>query len=112
MGIAASASDRATRLRQAMAARGVAKLCVLAAILGVTESAISRWRQGGAITLENAALLCDSLEISLDWLVLGRGDMEAHTHLVESARSAPYARLPRHLRVSLDAFLHAVIAGT
>lgn len=93
-----------------MAKRGIAKLCVLAALMGVTESAVSRWRQGGPITLENAARLCESLDVSLDWLVLGRGGMEAHVPSSRATVVAPYTRLPSHLRLHLDAFLHALMA--
>lgn len=42
------------------------------------ESAISRWKKGRSISLENAAQVCDALDISLDWLVMGRGSIDAH----------------------------------
>jgi transcriptional regulator with XRE-family HTH domain len=66
------------RLQYALNRRGVRKLYALAVELGVDESALSRWRQGRSITLANAVTLCQTLDISLDWLLLGRGDMDAH----------------------------------
>ena len=66
------------RLASAFAARGVRKLQALAVELGVDESAISRWKRGRAISLDNVARLCLALDVSLDWLVLGRGDMDLH----------------------------------
>lgn len=50
----------------------------LAAELGVDESAVSRWQQSAGLSLTHAARLCEVLDISLDWLVLGRGDMDLH----------------------------------
>jgi len=47
----------------------------------VDESAISRWKKGRSISLENAAQVCRALDISLDWLVMGRGSIDAHRHL-------------------------------
>ncbi|MFN3228912.1 MAG: helix-turn-helix domain-containing protein [Asticcacaulis sp.] len=66
------------RLQYALNRRGVRKLYALAVELGVDESALSRWRQGRSITLANAVTLCQTLDISLDWLLLGRGEMEEH----------------------------------
>jgi transcriptional regulator with XRE-family HTH domain len=71
-------SSRGERLQSAMAARGVHKQIVLAAELGVNESAVSRWQQGLGLSLDHAARLCEALDISLDWLVLGRGHMDQH----------------------------------
>ena len=67
---------RGMRLQEALRARHTRKLYGLALDLGVDQSAISRWKSGGAISLHHAAILCTHLDISLDWLVLGRGDMD------------------------------------
>lgn len=48
------------------------KLFALAHDLGVSQSAISRWRSGGNISLENLTRLCDRLHVSADWVLLGR----------------------------------------
>jgi len=71
-----SAKQRAARVREALRRRGVRKLYGLALDLGVDQSTISRWTTDGGISLYHAAALCAHLEISLDWLVLGRGSME------------------------------------
>jgi transcriptional regulator with XRE-family HTH domain len=66
------------RLQQALRRRRIRKLHALAAEIGVDQSAISRWRNGLPISLANAVVLCRALDISLDWLITGRGAMEAH----------------------------------
>lgn len=58
--------------------RGVSKMMALAHDLNVNESAISRWRQDGAMSLANAARVAEVLDISMDWLILGRGAMDIH----------------------------------
>jgi transcriptional regulator with XRE-family HTH domain len=66
------------RLQQALRRRRIRKLHALAVEIGVDQSAISRWRKGRPISLPNAISLCRALDISLDWLVTGRGAMDTH----------------------------------
>lgn len=66
------------RFTDALRLRRVGKLYALAVAIGVDESAISRWKKGRSITLENAAQVCRTLDISLDWLVMGRGSIDGH----------------------------------
>ncbi|WP_457423932.1 helix-turn-helix domain-containing protein [Roseateles sp. P5_E7] len=61
------------RLVAAMQLRGNFKATALACALHVNEAAISRWKRGGPITLTHATLLCDTLDISMDWLIRGLG---------------------------------------
>ena len=63
------------RLRQAM--RGHVPKQV-AADLGVSVAALSRWQHGHPIMLRYAAALCSRLDVSADWLLLGRGSPQAH----------------------------------
>jgi transcriptional regulator with XRE-family HTH domain len=77
-------ASRGERLQQALEARGIRKQMALAAELGVDESAISRWQRNAGLSLMHAARLCEVLDISMDWLVLGRGDMDLH-HRPEAA---------------------------
>jgi transcriptional regulator with XRE-family HTH domain len=70
--------SRGERLNSALTARGISKQLALAVQLGVDESAISRWRKGTGLSLEHAAQLCETLDISLDWLILARGDIDLH----------------------------------
>jgi transcriptional regulator with XRE-family HTH domain len=70
--------DWGERLDDALRRRRVPKLYALAVEIGVDESAISRWRKGHPISLPNAVALCRALDVSLDWLLMGRGTMDAH----------------------------------
>jgi plasmid maintenance system antidote protein VapI len=93
------ARARGDRLKQAADARGFRKQLALAASIGVHESAITRWKDGGAITLPNALRLCSVLDISLDWLLLGRGSMDSHRVSVgETPLSMHETRLLRWFR--------------
>lgn len=105
-------SDRGQRLRQALTARGVAKLYALAVEIGVDESAISRWKKGGAISTDNMANLCAVLDISLDWFLLGRGNMDQHKEFSPSPAEREVVRrlaafAPEAL-ANLSEFLDAV----
>lgn len=95
-----------------MAARGIRKQIVLAAELGVNESAVSRWQQGLGLSLEHAARLCITLDISLDWLVLGRGDMDQHrTATAEAPRHAMIAvseSMPTPIVSALNALIESI----
>jgi transcriptional regulator with XRE-family HTH domain len=81
------------RLRHAMAVRGIAKQMAFAAELGVHDSVVSRWRRGAGLSMEHAARVCLTLDISLDWLILGRGDMDSH-------RAAPGPGVPSVLAIA------------
>ena len=74
------------RLRQAMAARGLRKQLALAVEIGVDHSAVSRWQNGSGLSLGHAARVCEALDVSLDWLILGRGTMTSHKMRPGSSR--------------------------
>lgn len=69
---------RGRRIRQATAKRNYQKTHALAAKLNVSVAAISRWQNGGQISLQSACALAECLDVSLDWLLLGRGDINWH----------------------------------
>ncbi|QLF69836.1 helix-turn-helix transcriptional regulator [Peteryoungia desertarenae] len=69
---------RGQRIRQAMAKRKIGKAHALAAELHVSVAAVSRWQNGGDLSLDNACALAETLDISLDWLLLGRGTLDWH----------------------------------
>ena len=75
-------------------------MMVLAMDLDVHESAISRWRKGGPMSLEHAGRISEVLNISLDWLVLGRGEMDAHKTDHLAREEYELVRLSRGLRRS------------
>ena len=81
--IAGSERDpgRGQRLEQALRIRNIGKMYVLAIEMGVSESTISRWKKGAPITTENLIKLCQILDISADWLLLDRGDIDQHISL-------------------------------
>lgn len=100
------------RLDQALLARKVQKNYPLALEIGVDESCISRWRRGSSISTDNAIRLCRALDISLDWLLSGRGTMDQHRQrsvgdgeyaLIERLRRLP--ETARHSLLSLLVFL-------
>ncbi|WP_096485792.1 helix-turn-helix domain-containing protein [Methylorubrum populi] len=66
------------RLQQALAARGIRKLYALADEIGVNKSALTRWRSGKNISIDNICRLAECLDVSVDWLLLGRGCMDSH----------------------------------
>ncbi len=66
------------RFQTALKRRNVPKLYVLALEVGVDQSAITRWKQGRTISMVNAVKLCEVLDISLDWLMMGRGTIDMH----------------------------------
>lgn len=43
----------------------------------MNPSSLTRWLQGEPISIQHAIRLCEVLEISLDWLLLGRGQPDA-----------------------------------
>ena len=64
--------ERGTRLRQAMVTRGHRKATALAAELDISPAAITKWTQGHAMSVDHACNLAVLLDISLDWLLMGR----------------------------------------
>jgi transcriptional regulator with XRE-family HTH domain len=105
-------TDRGGRFRLAMAHRKVRKQFALAVDLGVDQSTLSRWSKGATLTLDNATRLCEALDISLDWLLLGRGEMEQHKKrgLTEEEWQLVLAlrRLPDEVRSSLTRHVRAL----
>lgn len=63
---------RGARLSAAMFRDGRVYNCQLCYELGVTESSVSRWRSGGPMSVEMAMALAQKLDVSIDWLILGR----------------------------------------
>jgi transcriptional regulator with XRE-family HTH domain len=76
------------RLVAAMQMRGNFKATALACALSVNEAAISRWKRGGPITLHHAIRLCDTLDVSMDWLIRGIGHPGVH-HRPDGGYPAP-----------------------
>jgi hypothetical protein len=108
--------NRGERLRLAMDARGVRKQHAFAFQLKVHESAITRWKANRSFSLDNAIAVCAALDISLDWLLLGRGTMDFHktseTATAENEENylvAPFKHLSQLLTQQTGACLQALI---
>jgi transcriptional regulator with XRE-family HTH domain len=108
--------NRGDRLRLAMDARGVRKQQAFAFQLKVHESAITRWKANRSLSLDNAIAVCAALDISLDWLLLGRGTMDFHkapelqtAQNEESHLVVPFARLSRLLTRQTSTCLQSLI---
>ncbi|GLS26474.1 helix-turn-helix domain-containing protein [Marinibactrum halimedae] len=74
----------AERLRVVMKNQNIKKYSPIAASLNVDESTISRWQTTGNISLSNAIKISEELDVSLDWLLLGRGTTLQHKHFSAS----------------------------
>ncbi|MDY8109888.1 helix-turn-helix transcriptional regulator [Fulvimarina sp. 2208YS6-2-32] len=70
--------DRGQRIRQAMKEKRFSKVQALAVELDVSVAAVSRWQNGGHISLDHICLLAERLDVSLDWLLLERGTLDWH----------------------------------
>jgi len=97
--IAGSERDpgRGQRLEEALRIRNVGKMYVLAIELGVSESTISRWKKGAPITTDNLIKLCRVLDISADWLLLARGNIDQHISLTANHDERALLSLVRSL---------------
>lgn len=63
------------RLQVAMQARNITAT-KLAYALGISKSSVSDWLKGGGLNIQNAAAMALELNLSLDWLLLGKGGMD------------------------------------
>ncbi|MDD7910970.1 helix-turn-helix transcriptional regulator [Pseudovibrio exalbescens] len=61
------------RLQAISHAQGWTKQLSLASALNVDVSTVSRWLRGGKVSVEHLIALSELLNVSLDWLLLGRG---------------------------------------
>lgn len=68
--------ERGKRLQHALTLRERRKMMALAVELGVSPAAVSKWKQGGTMSVEHACRIALMLEISLDWLLMGRDTPE------------------------------------
>jgi len=76
---------RGKRIREAISRGKFRKVHALAAELNVSVAAVSRWQNGGHTSLESACALAELLDVSLDWMLLGRGTMDGHRNGAISA---------------------------
>lgn len=73
------------RLRKAITANGI-KRYVLIAKTGISSATLSRYEHGNrTATLGTVIILCDELDISIEWLV--RGELRKGTKYVEEYKN-------------------------
>lgn len=72
---------------------------VIADCGGVSEETVRRYRHSGRLSALFVARLCHSLDISPDWLLLGRGSPLSDTRVGADAADATLRRLEHHLTV-------------
>ena len=104
-------STLGVRICEAMEQRNLSKLYAVAVALDVTESAVCRWRKNGRITVENIIALCELLDVSTDWLLLGRGTMDMHRNVQPPLRQnvrKHLSTLPDAALIHLENFLAAI----
>jgi transcriptional regulator with XRE-family HTH domain len=101
---------RGSRLAEAMLLRGWNKQTALAEALGVRPSAVSRWLKSGSLSFEHAVAVCDFLNISLDWLMLGRGRPDLEDRIASQNSSAVRIRARDALK-TFTATLPELFAG-
>jgi transcriptional regulator with XRE-family HTH domain len=70
--------NRGKRIRKAISTSKIVKAYALAAEINVSIAAVSKWQNGGEISLNNACELAVATDVSLDWLLLGRGTADFH----------------------------------
>jgi transcriptional regulator with XRE-family HTH domain len=68
--------ERGLRLHRAMTLRGHRKMMALAAELHISPAALSKWKKGYSMSIENACRLAELLDVSLDWMLMGRNAPE------------------------------------
>ncbi|KQQ61537.1 MULTISPECIES: helix-turn-helix transcriptional regulator [Rhizobium/Agrobacterium group] len=100
---------RGKRIREAIASHKVRKIHALAAELNVSVAAVSRWQNGGHTSLENVCSLAELLDVSLDWLLLGRGTMNWHSDKSISATELQSVLLLRNRSKVFQARLLALL---
>lgn len=65
-------TERGKRFNQAMKMRGHLKAMALAAELGISPAAITKWKQGHAMSVDHACNFASLLDVLLDWLLMDR----------------------------------------
>ncbi|MBX9732369.1 MAG: helix-turn-helix domain-containing protein [Sphingomonas sp.] len=68
--------DIGKRLLFAMKQRGITKQYLLADLISVDQSAVTRWISGRGMSIAHAITICEKLKLSMDWLILGIGEMD------------------------------------
>lgn len=105
-------TSRGQRLVEAMQLRGYAKQHALAYALGVNESTITRWKNDGPMSLDNAVTLCRLLDVSVDWFLSGKGTHDGHNRSGAAAHAeTPLAQTIRRAETIMTVRAQAMLAA-
>ncbi|MCY7293832.1 helix-turn-helix domain-containing protein [Alteromonas sp. a30] len=93
-----------SRLRNYLKDKHNLKQLALANAIGVEESTISRWLSGGNIKVSHLINLCAFLDISIDWLIMGRGTPALHKTDIQDVNMLN--GLPKEIREDIQSLIH------
>lgn len=101
--------QRGRRIRKAISSSKIFKAYALAAELNVSIAAVSKWQNGGEISLKNACEVAIATDVSLDWLLLGRGSADLHHR--HNAHQEPQIMLGNGLAnaATMEAMMHSFL---
>ena len=105
-----SAIHWGNRLRTLLKQQHNLKQLALANAIGVEESTISRWLSGGNIKVAHLVTLCDFLDVSVDWLIMGRGSPILHKSYSDD--KDPLTTLPKDVRDDLKSLVQKLSNNT
>jgi transcriptional regulator with XRE-family HTH domain len=102
--------NRGKRIRKAISTSKIVKAYALAAEINVSIAAVSKWQNGGEISLNNACELAVATDVSLDWLLLGRGTADLHRKSNQTAE--PQIMLTQGLpnTTAMEAMMHSLMS--
>ncbi len=100
-----------TRLKKVFKAQSIKKQSALALEMNVDESTISRWQKDGNLSIKNAAKICDHLDISMDWLILGRGCMNQHKKFSATKTEAEVILKTRKIDENLIIHINSLLSS-
>jgi transcriptional regulator with XRE-family HTH domain len=100
---------RGKRIREAMSRSNIRKIHAVAAELKVSVAAVSRWQNGGHTSLESACALASLLDVSLDWLLLGRGTIDRHEDTSISTTELEWVRAFRSRSTTIQSCLMRIL---
>lgn len=101
---------RGQRIRHAARLRGLEKSVALAAALNVSPATVSKWQNGGKISLESVCNIAYTLDISTDWLLLGRGWAEGHRSRTYCDPELDLVRRLRRLPARVQELIRQLVA--
>lgn len=101
--------QRGKRIRKAISTSKIVKAYALAAEINVSIAAVSKWQNGGEISLNNACELAVATDVSLDWLLLGRGQSDTHKRL--NSANEPQIMIGNSVTnaTAMEAMMHSFI---